>query len=172
VVLPSVLCCSTLIVYCIQSVQFYDLHIIVFYLIYIMIRRFIKPAYSHAPWKNPKYPPSCMCKGKLSPAKVLDTKVLGSEATTADKVEAVIATETLKKATAREQAVRDLKDTTKAREAVERELAKLRDRGSSDFEKIETGVALMVVPSIAQRWNTFPLIAGFTTFFKILKIWK
>ena len=79
-----------------------------------MIQRFIKPAYSHAPWKNPKYPPNCMCKGKTSRG-----NVLGSEATTADKA--------------------------------------------------EKGKALMVVPSIAQRWNTFPLIAGFTTFLKILK---
>jgi hypothetical protein len=83
-----------------------------------MIRRFIKPAYSHAPWKNPKYPPSCMCNEKTSPANVLGAKVLGSEATTADKA--------------------------------------------------EKGKALMVVPSIAQRWNTFPLIAGFTTFILLL----
>ena len=79
-----------------------------------MIRQFIKPEYSHAPWKNPKYSPNCMCKEKTSRA-----KVLGYEATTADKP--------------------------------------------------EKGKALMVVPSIAQRWNTFPLIAGFTTFLKILK---
>ena len=80
-----------------------------------MIRRLIKPAYSHAPWKNPKHPP--VYKEKRSPS-----KVLGGVATMTNKT--------------------------------------------------EKGVALMVVPSIAQRWNTFPLIAGFTTFFKILKIWK
>ena len=83
-----------------------------------MIQRFIKPAYSHAPWKNPKYPPNCMCKGKRSPA-----KVLGGEATTANKAN-------------------------------------------------QEGW-LVVVPTITQRWNTFPLIAGFTTFLKILKTtWK
>ena len=43
-----------------------------------MIRRFIKPAYSHAPWKNPKHPP--VYNRKPSPA-----KVLGGEASTADK---------------------------------------------------------------------------------------
>ena len=81
-----------------------------------MIRQFIKPAYSHAPWKNPKYPPNCMCTGKKSGTKVLGTKVLGSETTTTNKVEDIAA-----------------------------------------------------VPTIAQGWNMFPLIAGFTTFFKILK---
>ena len=80
-----------------------------------MIRQFIKPAYSHAPWKNPKYPPNCMCTGKTSPTKVLGTKVLGREAIIAKK-----------------------------------------------------GGAL-ATPTIAQEWNMFPLIAGFTTFFKILK---
>ena len=83
-----------------------------------MIRRFIKPAYSHAPWKNPKYPPNCMCKGKPSPAKVLGGKV-------------------------------------------------------STVDKAEKGGALVVAPTIVPGWNTFPLIAGFTTFFKILKkTWK
>ena len=76
-----------------------------------MIRQFIKPAYSHAPWKNPKYPPNCMCTGKTSGTKVL---------------------------------VREAKK----------------------------GGALAVKPTITQGWNTFPLIAGFTTFFKILKILK
>jgi len=84
-----------------------------------MIRQFIKPTYSHAPWKNPKYPPSCMCKEQLSPVKLLGAKVLGSEVTTTNKA--------------------------------------------------EKGVALMVVPTITQRLNMFPLIAGFTTFFDILK---
>ena len=51
-----------------------------------MIRQFIKPAYSHAPWKNPKYPPSCMCNGKQSHA-----KVLGSEVTTMNKAEKGVA---------------------------------------------------------------------------------
>ena len=90
-----------------------------------MIRRLIKPAYSHAPWKNPTHPP--VYKGKRSPSKVLGAKVLG---------------------------------------------AKVLGGELTTTNKAEKGVALMVVPSIAQRWNTFPLIAGFTTFFKILKIWK
>jgi len=66
-----------------------------------MIRRLIKPAYSHAPWKNPTHPP--VYKGKRSPSKVLGAKVLGGEVTTTNKA--------------------------------------------------EKGVALMVVPSIAQRWK-------------------
>ena len=94
-----------------------------------MIRQFIKPAYSHAPWKNPKYPPNCMCKGKQSPAKVLDAKVLDAK-------------------------VLD---------------AKVLCSESTTANKADKGRALMVVPSIAQRWNTFPLITGFTTFLKILK---
>jgi len=91
-----------------------------------MIRHFIKPAYSHAPWKNPKYPPGCMCTGKASPAKVLGAKVLGTK---------VLG-------------------------------AKILD---SEAKK---GKVLAVKPTITQGCNTFPLIAGFTTFLRILKILK
>ena len=83
-----------------------------------MIRQFIKPAYSHAPWKNPKHP--SVYKGKRSGTKVLGTKVLG---------------------------------------------AKVLGREATIAKK---GGAL-ATPTIAQEWNMFPLIAGFTTFFKILK---
>ena len=73
----------------------------------------MKPAYSHAPWKNPKYPPGCMCEGKRSPAKVLDGKA------------------------------------------------------STAIEAKEGGA--LAAPTIAQSWSMFPLIAGFTTFWKILR---
>jgi len=54
-----------------------------------MIRRLIKPAYSHAPWKNPTHPP--VYKGKRSPSKVLGAKVLGGEVTTTNKAEKGVA---------------------------------------------------------------------------------
>ena len=76
-----------------------------------MIRQFIKPAYSHAPWKNPKYPPGY--KGKQSPSKVLGGKV-------------------------------------------------------STANKTVEGEALVVATAVP-GWNMFPLIAGFTTFWRILK---
>ena len=77
-----------------------------------MIRRLIKPAYSHAPWKNPTHPP--VYKGKRSPSKVLGGKV-------------------------------------------------------STAEKAQKEETLVVVPTTVPGWNMFPLIEGFTTFWKILK---
>ena len=105
-----------------------------------MIRRFIKPAYSHAPWKNPKYPPSCMCKGKSSPV-----KVLGGKVSTADKTQK----EKTRTTTVAAAATTTMNSYQRHRHELQRHRASR--------------------TSPVTGWNMFPLIEGFTTFWRILK---
>ena len=116
----------------------------IIYKVYIMIRQFIKPTYSHAPWKNPKYPPSCMCKGKPSPAKVLGGKV--STANKAVKGETMVAPSV---------AATSMNSYQQHRYELQRHRA--------------SKTAPVTVPTIVSGWNMFPLIEGFTTFWRILK---